>query len=244
MKISDSDIHLKLQLDLPICVEGIGNFKAANILDIGRLGEEKYNHLLSALMFSKKSLETDEDLSEVTDIQLLYTYVHHDPNFANLLFEAIELHFDSKPLLHDEGFIYFGELSEETVLEETKFQMIKKLITISNNLKEPEEKEEYEAGNERARKFMEKLKKKKELLAKAKKKDAITLQSMISAVGWKSDSFFDVHKLNIYQLYDAFNRLGMIDNYHYTLTGIYSGNVDGSKIKLPEINWANNIKLN
>jgi hypothetical protein len=242
--IKDSDIHLKFELDLPVPVEGIGNFKAVNVLEIGKLGEELYNNLLSTLMFSKKNLKIEQDLSEFTDVQLLYTFVHNDVHFAQMLFQAIELHFDSKPLLHEEGFIYFGELREENVLDDDKFQFIKKLIAISNNLKEPKKEEEYQAGNERAKKFMEKLKKKKEQLEKVKKKDAITLHSMISAVGWKSNSFFDVHKLNIYQLYDGFNRLGMIDNYHYTLTGIYSGSIDGSKIKLPEINWANNIKLN
>jgi hypothetical protein len=240
--LKDSEITLKFQLDLPVYVEGIGNFKPLNIKKIAEIGEEKYNTLLSSLMFSKENLQSDEGLEEVTDIQVLYMFVNHDEQFRSTFFEAIETHFDSKPLLHEEGFIYFGQLDETTILEDSKMEYIQRLIRLSNFLKE-QEKDEYEAGNERAKKFMEKLRKKKEKLANVKK-DQITLQSMISAVGWKSNSFFDVHKLNIYQLNDAFHRLGTIDNYHYTLTGIYSGAVDGSKIKLPDINWANNIKLN
>jgi hypothetical protein len=83
------------------------------------------------------------------------------------------------------------------------------------------------------------------MIAKAKKKDEkINLHSIISAVAWRTVGFNEVLKLTIYQLYDGFYRLGLIDNYHYTFTGIYTGNIDGSKIKLPDINWANTIKIN
>jgi hypothetical protein len=140
------------------------------------------------------------------------------------------------------GIVYFGEFSEDSILTEEKFEYIKRLVRIANNVPEKTEEEEYKAGNERARKFLEKIKKQKEEINKLKKQK-INLHSIISAVGWKAQSFDFISKLNIYQLYDGFYRLGYIDNYNYTMTGIYTGNIDGSKIKLPDINWANIIEI-
>ena len=112
---------------------------------------------------------------------------------------------------------------------------------IANNISMDEE-DEYIAGNERARKFIEQQKKKKAMLAKHKKQ-TINLRSIISGVGWKAQSFEFISKLNIYQLYDGYGRLGVIDNYHYTMSGLYAGTVDSKSIKLPELNWANIIQL-
>jgi hypothetical protein len=155
-----------------------------------------------------------------------------------MFFYGLNLHLDTFPILDSSGLIYFGEPSVESILTEEKFEYIKKLVRIANNLSEPEE---YVAGNEKARKLIEKIKRNREK-SKQPVKQNINLHSTISAVGWKAQSFKFISELTIYQLYEGFNRLGYIDNYNFTMTGIYTGNIDGSKIKLPEINWANIIK--
>jgi hypothetical protein len=240
MKIlNDNDIHLKFLMGLPVPIEGIGNFHAPYLTEIVDLTEEFYNMSLSAFYFDKSQLGLNQDFDDYSNFEVLLSVVLGDVSFRELFFYGLSLHLDISPSIHPEGIIYFGELSEESMMTEEKFDYIKKLIKIANNLSDP--KEEYTAGNERARKFMEQLKKQRAETEKLKK-PKINLHSIISAVGWKSKSFKFISELNIYQLYDGYYRLGYIDNYDNTMTGIYTGNIDGSKIKLPDINWANIIK--
>jgi hypothetical protein len=143
-------------------------------------------------------------------------------------------------MIEEKVILHFDDLE----LTEEKWEFIKTVAKIGNFVKESKE-EEYVAGNERARKFLEEQKKRKALLAKLKKnKEQINLHSILSAVSWRTTGVKDLLDLTIYQLYDGYFRLGLIDNYHQIFTGIYTGNVDQSKIKLPDVNWANIIKIN
>ncbi|AZV43725.1 hypothetical protein BAOM_3116 [Peribacillus asahii] len=241
MKIlNENDIHLKFLLGLSIPVDGIGELKSPLLKDIVDLTEESYNMALSSIFFDRKNLDVDpEQVKDLSDFEILSSIIYHDGSFRDVFFDALELHFGKTPRLHEQGFVYFDEASEETVLTDERFGYMKKLIRIANNLAE-EEKEEDEiiAGNERARQFMEEQKKRKALLAKLKK-PKINLHSIISAVGWKSKSFDFINQLNIYQLYNGYSRFQLFDNYHYTMNGIYAGTIDTSKLKLEDINWAN-----
>jgi hypothetical protein len=240
--LKDSDIRLKFLLGLPVQIEGIGNFYAPLVPNIVDLTEGIYNMSLSSLLFDKKHLTEQDGLEEYSNFQILLSVINQDDSFREFFFYGLNLHIDTIPNYHEMGIVYFGEFSEDSILTEEKFEYIKRLVRIANNVPEKTEEEEYKAGNERARKFLEKIKKQKEEINKLKKQK-INLHSIISAVGWKAQSFDFISKLNIYQLYDGFYRLGYIDNYNYTMTGIYTGNIDGSKIKLPDINWANIIEI-
>ena len=238
MILKESDIHLKFLLGLPVTVDGLGEFKSPLLRDIVDMTEDNYTIALSSLMFTKDRLENiSEEIEELSDFQVLNFIVYHDLNYREAFFEALKLHFNKQPDIHEQGYIYFDELSENTILTEEKFEYIKNLVKIANNLQDSEE-EEFVAGNERARKFIEEQKRKKAMLAKYKK-PKMNLHSIISAVGWKTKNFDFINELNIYQLYDGYARFQVLDNYHYTMSGIYGGTVDGSKIKLEDINWAN-----
>lgn len=241
--MTEEDIRLKLLYDKPIYIEGIGNFKLPTTEQIVEMNESTYQLYVAWLLISKDQLTNkDDEICNYSDYEIVCAIMQQDNDFRNVILSALETFLDSKPQIFENGMIYFGELKDSSFLTVEKWEYIKKLIRIGNYIENKKE-EEYVAGNERARKFMEKLKKKKELLNKTKKEQT-NLHSITSAVGWKTGSFFNVQNLTIYQLYDAYYRLGLIENYHYTLTGIYTGNIDSSKIKLPDINWANIIKLN
>ena len=238
--LNDEEIRLKFLMNLPVRIDGIGEFYAPSLLEIVDMTEVLYNSSLSTIFLDKKKLENQEDIEQYTDFEVVLTSAYFDSSFRELFFNCFNLHFHKEPQLHEEEFIYFDYPSEETILTEEKFNYIKNLITIANHIAPPKE-EEYNAANERARKMIEKMKKKNAEAAKYKKK-TIDLHSIISAVGWKAKGFDFIRELNIYQLYDGYGRLGIIDNYHYTMTGIYAGTVDTKGIKLPELNWANIIQ--
>lgn len=100
-----------------------------------------------------------------------------------------------------------------------------------------EEKDEFNPANEQARKLMERIRKNR---AKAPKpKSDVDLTSIISAVAWKSNSLTieTVWRLTLYQLYDAFYRLEIIDNYDKTLSAIYAGTLEPKTAKLDKQLW-------
>lgn len=241
--LSDDDIHLKFLLGLPVYIEGIGNFHAPFLTEIVDATEDLYNKSTSSIFFDKKNLE-QEGLENFSNFQILLALINQDISFKELFFYGLKLHLDREPAIHPDGHIYFGELSVDSILTEEKFDYIKKLVTIANNIPEKHVEEEYKAGNERARKLIEQIKKNRERKTKVTTQPPINLHSIISAVGWKAQSFEFISKLNIYQLYNGFYRLRVIDNYDINIRGIYSGAIDGSKIKLSDIDWANIIKIN
>lgn len=240
--MNEKNIRLNLLLNRPIRIGGMGYLQLPTLNKIAELGEEEYNKNISALLFSKDILKSDlEELNELTDFHLLINLLYYDIQFREMFFSGLELLFNKKPEITEQGVVYFDEISEETVFTEKHWESIKKIVRIGNYIKE---EEKYNAGNERARRLIEQIKKSKEKLAKAKKKDNIDLHSIVSAVSCRVFGFDRVGDLTIYQLYDTFYRLNMVDNYHYTFTGIYSGNISSKDINLSDINWANVIKIN
>ncbi|MNF66697.1 hypothetical protein D3C84_484940 [compost metagenome] len=239
-ELTDDDIKLKLLANEPIEIYGIGNLQLPSTRQVISMNESLHNTYLSYLLFSKENLsETSEEMDKLSDFEILVSFLYHDASFREVFFNALELIFGEKPN-YEEGIIFFGLPSEESLFTEEKWDFVKKVLKIGNFIEDKKE-EEIIPGNERARKFMEKLKRQKEQAPKVKSKQ--NLHSMISAISWKTVGINNVLDLTIYQLYDAFMRLENIDNYHYTLTGIYTGNIDSKGIKLSDINWANIIKV-
>ena len=228
--LKDDAIHSRFLLGRPVHVEGIGDFHSPSLVDVVELTEDLYNTSLSLLLSDKNTLANNIKQAESNE------------EFANLFYgllsEGFKLHFGKYPNITMSGIIYFDEISENSILTDDKMAYIRKLVRIANNIAEQEKEEEYIPGNDKARQFIEEQKRRKAMVAKLKK-PKINLRSIISAVGWKHRAFGIINQLSIYQLYDGYYREQVIDNYKYTMSGIYAGTVDSSKIKLDEINWAN-----
>lgn len=240
--LNKEDIGLKFLLGLSVPIEGIGGLKSPLLRDVVDMGQEFYMLTLTTLLFDKSKANLDPDyIARRSDFEILTDGIRDDASFREVFFYGLWLHFGKTPMLNDEGFVCFDEDDEYSVLDEEKFNQLKYLIRIANNLKDQED-EQYDAANEAARKLIEKIKKNKAEAPVVQKPQPVNLHSIVSAVGWKAESFEIVNQLNMYQLYDGYYRLGFLDNYHYTMTGIYAGTIDQKKIKLSDINWANIIK--
>ena len=105
-----------------------------------------------------------------------------------------------------------------------------------------QKEDEYNPHNDKARELIEKIKKKNAELARLKSKQGedVNIISIISGVAWKSTNtnIFDVFNLTVFQLYDAFYRLEIVDNYNNTMTGLYAGTVDAKKTNMKQLTWA------
>lgn len=242
--MNKSDLELKLLAGMPIYIDGLGELKCLKLKEIIEMNESKYNQYLSSLLFDKSQIEELEN-EKITNFELFTSLNYTDLSFREIVSESLTLFFGEEAYyVEDYGIFYFGELSEERILVEDKYEEMRHILRVSNNISQ-EEEEDYKAGNERAKKFMEKLKKKKKEAAKYKKQE-INLHSLISGLAWKSNnlSIKEIFDLTVYQLYDGYFRVENIDNYNNVIRGIYAGTINGKEINLSKINWAKIIDLN
>ena len=62
-----------------------------------------------------------------------------------------------------------------------------------------------------------------------------------SVVTGNHRTFEYVFNLSVYRLYDELYRISKRENVDKILTGIYTGNVDGKKMKQSDLNWTSNL---
>lgn len=134
----------------------------------------------------------------------------------------------------DEEYLKSFKPEELAIIHKDNFDDIVNVIKIQNYMTKPKENEnKTNPVDEETRKLlelMEKNRKKVEAKKKAQKKiddveDDIDVSDIISAVSSKSNS---INKLNIwyltlYQLYDEYSRLELIDNYDFSIRAMMAG---------------------
>jgi len=233
--VVDNDINLRLLAGMPIDINNLGILTPLKLKDITNIGESNYNELLSVLLIDKSNIEGLND-QEISNLELLMVYSYQNLEFREKVLKSLKLFFNKEFLMSNEGLFY----CEDIIIDKEPFDEFQYALKCANHI-EIKKEPEYVPGNERARKFMEKLKLNKQNI---KKPETMNLHSIISGVAWKSNNMniIDIFKLTIYQLYDAFYRLENIDNYNYTLSGIYAGTVDSKNINISNITWSRILK--
>jgi hypothetical protein len=234
------DDELKLLRGSSFFMDGIEikPFTIAEITD--QIGYEKYQQLLNIFILEVKDIlkEVPEELNNINVFDLIVQGRIREL-FEGLL-ESICLFLRINNLdeldINENGLVINTKL-----INSNNWDKLCKIIKMQNCISKQEE-EKYNPANEKAREIIEKIKRYKNEMPK--KKELITFPSMISGLAWKSNNvnIFDVYNLTIYQLYDGLKRLNLIDDYQFTLSGIYAGTVDSKKINLNNINWMKTIE--
>ena len=231
----DNDINLKLLAGMPIDISSLGILTPLKLKEVIYIGESNYNELLSVLLIDKENIEGLND-QEISNLELLMVYSYQNIEFREKVLKSLKFFLNNEFFMSNEGFFYCKDL----ILDKEPFDDFQYVLKCANHI-EIKKEDEIIPGNERARKFMEKLKLSKQNF---KKPEIMNLHSIISGVAWKSNNMniIDIFDLTVYQLYDAYHRLENIDNYHYTLSGIYAGNVDSKNINMSKITWSKILK--
>lgn len=122
------------------------------------------------------------------------------------------------------------------------YELFKKVLIKQNFLKELEEEEELIFGNEMARQWYLEIKRKER--TRPRPKSNVDLQSIISGVRWHGKiSKEEILKMTIYELYDGYYRLSIIDNCINLTQGIYHGTINQKGVKDNDLNWVKIIKF-
>ena len=246
--VVDNDINLRLLAGMTIDINNLGVLTPLKLKEITNIGESNYNELLSVLLIDKSNIEGLND-QEICNLELLMVYSYQNIEFREKVLKSLKLFLGNEFFMSNEGLFYCRKLISDNyglfvyknlVLDKDPFDDFQYVLKKANHIENKKE-DEIIPGNERARKFMEKLKLSKQNI---KKPETMNLHSIISGIAWKSNNIniINIFDLTIYQLYDAYHRLENIDNYHYTLSGIYAGTVDSENINLSKITWTKIIK--
>lgn len=245
------DIKLKLLAGLPINVDGVGKLYPLTLRDIAEIGEKTYNSYLNVLCFDIEDLDISDEIKNIegiTTFDIIMSNCIQNKEFKSTVIDSLSLFFRedvnfSLEKINESDFylLHIGDLKDQRIIHRENFESIKDILKQQNNISKAKE-EEYNPANETARKLIEKIKKNKQNAPKPK--NNIDLHSIISGVAWKSHiGINNVWDLVICQLYDAYYRLDIVDNYEKTLYGVYAGTIDAKKTDFKKINWSNIIKL-
>lgn len=245
-----NDIDLKLLVGKPIDIP-VGKVYPLTINDIVEIGDNKYNQYLNLLLFDVNDIEINENqlkemgIDKLTTYQFLLLQAYNSEEFKELITEVLKCFLRETVEFDHEYFLFKikKDQNEFAYIDLNTFDLIKKILIKQNYLKELEEEENIVFGNELAKKWYYDLKKKER--TQLKPKSNVDLQSIISAVMWRTSKPIDeILKMTIYQLYDGFYRLSLIDSCNNLAQGIYHGIIDQKSIKDNDLNWAKVIKIN
>jgi hypothetical protein len=229
----DESISLKLLLGQPVNVKGV-NIYSPILNEIVSVGYDTYNYGLSSLLFDKNLFEDLKEIKE-SNFNLMVHFFVKDESFRNSVEIGSRLIFKEEikvEIIDNRPCFVLGDYT----INQSSLDDIQRLIKIANRVPDKKPEDEFNPGNSKAREIMEKIL--KDRAKRPPKKPFTNLHSIISGLSWKSNlDILKIGNLTIYQVYDGFYRMENIDHYNGILTGIYTGNIDSSKIKLQESAW-------
>lgn len=234
------DAKIKLSANLPV---DIGNllYHPTPFKTVAEVGWSIYNHYLSLLLIDKESMEKAID-ERISNFDIFYANCYHNQEFRDVAFSALRLFFMDEPkMIEEDSRVFFGFSTSKKTLSHSNFDNFQKILRLAHNLKESKEKE-FDAANSTAQKMIDMILKNKS--KRPPKKEKIDLNSIITSLAWKPNgiSILNIYDLNIYQIYQGFFVTNQIDDFYFTLSAIYAGTMDGKKINMSDIYWANKPK--
>jgi hypothetical protein len=231
----ESDIKVGNQIKQII----IGKLYPLTLRDIKNLKVTNYHQFLSLLCVNISDLKKVDgnDKNIKSTFQFLCDNCTKYNEYEILVTTALSCFFREE-VKFDKDFklFYLGDFIEHRFIDESVFEDIKNIIKLQNHMKDIEEERPIFA-NKKAEEMWNQIQENQKKLQDIVKKHN-NLPSIISGVAWKSRIGIDrIWSLTLYQLYDACERLGLIDEYDKTLNGIYAGTVDPKAIDLKKIDW-------
>lgn len=233
---------LRLLAGLPIDIEGVGSLHPLRIKEVAHIGEKQYNRYLSALTInSEEVIENLDEAWEYETFDIVVAMCMQDGDFKEIVLAALRLFFcENKIEFVDEmGLFFLGDVTEQRVIHKENYEAIKNTLLLQNYIP-LHVKPNF--GNERAKELYVRIRRNKKMYSSSQE-DGSRLFSVISSISWKSRIGLSVWDLTIYQLFDAYYRLSVVDQYEHTMQGIYAGTIDGQKVRQKELDWSKNIDI-
>lgn len=229
-ELSEVDLELKLISGSPLYVKDIGLIKPLTIREIIDCGYINYNRLLRILTIKKDEfgLDLGEFKGSVDSFEIFMAV--NDKSLNEFLENALKLFLrcEHVKVSNSVGCIFVNEIKDTKVIEKDNFKLLTNVLEIQNCLSGVNSV--YNPANEKAREIIEKLQNGKQKIQESKKYDEdstneISFADIVSSVSVMSKGVnkFNIWDLTLYQLYDEYKRLNVINDYHFTLESLLHG---------------------
>lgn len=232
-------LALRLLSGEPIESQGI-TIPSLTLRDIKNIGYEEYAKMLSYATF-----DLDDKFFEGLPKEVRYLMPHQyfkmvqqDEQFLNMV-KSFEVVFKAKVNLNDNLEIIFesGDNKGKVLSRDIYYEIIN-IIKILYGLADSES-EKYVPANEKAEEIASKIKKTKERIGKKSSDSVIRFSDIVSSVSAKSNNIdkLKIWDLTVYQLYDEYSRLQMIDEFNMNYGALLQGAKD-----IEMKHWSSNPK--
>ena len=203
------------------------------------VGFEEYNKYLSILCIDSDAIKDILGLEEDKNIEpfeYLYASSFHQEESKYIITNALHLFLKEEIIFKKEGYFQVGK-NPESVIYQNNFNFIIDILKQQNCINS--EKNKVKIENDAQKKFMEQLRKMKEKYKKYEKEQDIV--DIMSGVCSKHPSInvFNVGKLTMWQLINAYKALNKIDEYYLSYKSIFAGG-DPEKIKIKH--WSEKLE--
>ena len=217
-------------------------FTVGDIKNLG--GETVFNSYLGVLTVDKDRLFKNEEDSankppDITNFELVYTICGTDENFRNMYLKAMSFILKENVGICNIGF-YVGDLETNRIIDSKNYDELVYIVKLQNCIEKIDGGIVDNPGSEKARELLEKRKKLRERLNKAKNKDSdgdgepLTLADLVSILCANGNgiNLFNVWDLSFYAFNDQFNRMKMFEDYQVNVQSILAGaNPDEIELK-------------
>lgn len=237
--------HLKLKLlaGLPIEVPNVGEIKPKTLKEIINHGYDKYVTYLNFFSFTKEDFIKSEYLDEVKLPLFTLLLAFSDDEFKTYMKEAIHFFTGIEvEILLEQLLVIPKKNNPNFLISSENFEDFRQVIRWQNGLDdETNPTGDLKFKNDRTRKIAEKLKKSQAEVDKQKRKEGkgdLDFSDIVSAIASKSFSLnkITVFDLTMYQVYDEYKRLDLIDNYQLSIQAMMLG-AKGDNLK----HWSSKI---
>ena len=202
--------------------------KPLNIGEIEELTESKYFQYISILTINKNSFKVEDE--EIALFDLVFAVCTREEEFRNLFISSMScfLREEIKMYANNSGFFFYTENKEIcSFITKDNYNDIIEVIKLQNCLTKKIEDEENPA-NEKARQILERQKRARALLTKAKKQgdgEPLTLADLVSILSSNGNGVtpFNVWDLNFYMFNNQFNRMKMLEEYDINIRSLLAG---------------------
>ena len=208
----------------------VGDFliKPLTMGEIEELTESKYFQYISILTIGKESFQITDDNIPLFD--LVFAICTREEDFRYLFLNSMScfIREEIKMYANSIGFFFYSENEEVcSFITKDNYDDIIEVIKYQNCLIKKSENDENPA-NEKAREILEKQKKARALLAKAKGSgdgESLTLADLVSILASNGNGItpFNVWDMNFYWFNNQFNRMKMLDEYDINIRSLLAG---------------------
>jgi hypothetical protein len=233
------DLKLRLLGGIPIEVDkGVGRIKPLTVREIVDYGYTDYLMRLHFFTLELKDIIDADMSSEEFDITVFDIIVQNgNDDIKSELENALRLFLneDRVEIDKEEHVVVIGEGDNVRYIDRDNFDNVREVIKWQNCINKFSEEDDSDNSNDSdaVKRIKERLKQSKEALKQAKQEadeegGDIDLSDIISAVSSKSNSLnkINVYDLTLFQLYDEFKRLELIEQYDIGIKSMLAGAKD------------------